>query len=82
MTLEVPEAVVRSCRSCGAPVWWLENKRTQLLAPINPEQSWNGNVIVHMESRTYELCTPKRDFKRHTSHIATCPDARKWRKGR
>lgn len=78
---------VRSCRSCGAPVIWavttslskmpvdaepVEDGNVALMAPRH-EGSLRAIVLGPLDTLTHE--SPLR-----TSHFATCPQAKSWRR--
>jgi hypothetical protein len=80
-----------SCQGCGATVFWKRNVKTGKAAPVDPEPSLTGNVV--MEANGYrvlnkaELNPPVTLFDageperlRYTLHFATCPNADHFRR--
>ena len=73
------------CKSCGAPIFWAAttDKKTKRM-PINPVASNTGNLAIDepapgvLVAVVADLFTPP--GPRFTSHFATCPDAKEWRK--
>lgn len=53
------------CRSCQAPIRWIRTAVGKPM-PLDFAPSPNGNV--------------RHDGEMYTSHFATCPDAKRWRK--
>ena len=79
--LAVPLAELRTCRSCGDPVFWRTNRQTNSRAPINAIPAFGGNVTLYGLD-CYEVWgkgkIPPADLPVYTSHYATCPDAQAW----
>ena len=74
------------CRSCQAPVLWLEHERTAKRAPIDAEPTEVGNIVVDDVGGTYSVVAGQvRDnlvdagMPLHTNHFATCPQQTAWR---
>ena len=78
------------CRSCQAPVMWLEHATTGKPAPIDAQTSTDGNIVTLDGGRYNVLTKGEREeamaegYPLHTNHFATCPQATKWKstKGR
>lgn len=77
------------CRSCGAEVLWLKNRRTGKRAPIDRDPSAGGNVIAYLLDQTYRVLSAdeceiaKADgMDLHTNHFVTCPQAGQWHKAK
>lgn len=70
------------CRSCEAPIWWLENVKTGKKAPIDTDPDAKGNIIVSEEDEQYRIANESdgRLEPRYTNHFQTCPSASEWRK--
>jgi hypothetical protein len=75
-----------TCRSCQAPVLWLENLTTGKRAPIDAEGTEIGNIVVNRAAGTYRVISGKeRDeaihsaASLHTNHFATCPQSAAWK---
>lgn len=72
-----------NCRSCGAPVRWVETSKGKKM-PIDINPNPNGNVILidgvahYVKDDPFEK--PEETAKRYVSHFATCPNAQKHRK--
>jgi uncharacterized protein involved in high-affinity Fe2+ transport len=78
-----------TCRSCDAPVMWLENETTGKRAPIDREPTEGGNIEIDQAAGRYrvllELERPQaqeRGAPLHMNHFATCPQARNWKRGK
>lgn len=70
------------CRSCRAPVIWLEHVRTGKRAPIDAVPTPEGNIVVNEAAGTYRIAeTPDLVDREplHTNHFATCPQAPAWK---
>jgi hypothetical protein len=74
-----------TCRSCQAPVMWLENVATGKPAPIDIEPTPDGNIVILDEGRYNVLARSERaeaaaeGYPLHTNHFATCAQAASWR---
>lgn len=74
------------CRSCQAPVMWLENATTGKRAPIDAQISADGNITV-LDGTHYQVLggTERQDaldegWPLHLNHYVTCPHAAAWKK--
>lgn len=73
------------CRSCGAPVIWLQPMtESGKRMPVDAEPRADGNVsIIELDGVQYhhtrQLWDPGPFY---VSHFATCPDAEEWRADR
>jgi hypothetical protein len=73
------------CRSCGARIVWTVTERGRRM-PIDPVPNPAGNIILRERAAglepvaVYTSAPPAEGEKRFTSHFATCPQAKKWRK--
>ena len=76
---------VSVCRSCGAPIRWVETDRDRRM-PLDPEAHLEGNLVVVVEGgRTIaRMFQPLFDVdaERYRSHFVTCPNADQHRKPR
>jgi hypothetical protein len=77
-----------TCRSCQAPVQWLENVTTGKRAPIDAEPVIDGNVEIDEAAGTYRVVTGREQDQAvaerrplHLNHFVTCPQSTAW-KGR
>ena len=71
-----------TCRSCHAPVIWLEHVRTGKRAPIDAVAAPEGNIVVNEAAGTYRIAENRDLVDReplHTNHFATCPQSAAWR---
>lgn len=74
-----------TCKYCDAPITWRVSRSTGRRAPIDPEPSDDGNVILENDLRHYiVLGTPElRDQAKergdplYTNHFQTCPAKQK-----
>lgn len=71
------------CRSCGAPMRWVETSAGRRM-PLDPDPSSAGNVVIEADGKARVL--PPVEAARYTgekftSHFATCPDAARFRNG-
>lgn len=70
---------IQQCRSCGAPVIWLQHIKTGKPAPIDAEPSPVGNIYI---GATYMIVPAGRrgeyPGQLHTNHFMTCPHAKTW----
>ena len=60
---------IRNCRSCGAKIVWMKTKLGKTIP-----------VDVVMGCKVDDTKETIFDPDLMTSHFATCPDAKKWRK--
>lgn len=76
------------CRSCGAPVRWVETERGKPM-PIDVDPVANGNIVVRLSDvRRGEVAVVIGPLEalsltteaRYVSHFATCPQAETWRR--
>lgn len=76
------------CRSCHAPVLWLEHATTGNRAPIDRDPTPDGNIVLLDAGRYNVLAKSERaeaaaeGYPLHTNHFATCAQARSWRGGK
>jgi len=81
-------AAVTTCRSCGAPIFWVETEKGKAM-PVDAEPVSDGNVEmtgemvgnrplvrVHANGQSQLLDTGDR----YLSHFTTCPDSAEWRR--
>lgn len=77
-----------TCRSCHAPVIWLEHVSTGKPAPIDAEPvGAAGNILVDLAVGTYRVTSVGDDRQGaidrgeplHTNHFATCPQSAAWK---
>lgn len=73
---------VESCRWCGAPILWLRHATTGKPAPIDADETPNGNVLVDPLVGTYRVAAhppapgaAAQGPGRHKNHWATCRSA-------
>lgn len=79
---------IKPCGSCGAPVYWLKNLRTNRPAPINADPDPAiGNCVIDLSAATYGVFGPREAAEKraageqlHTNHFQTCPQAKTWKK--
>lgn len=78
---------VDQCGSCGAEVIWCTTTRANLM-PVNREPAPDGTITIEDcggMTPLAKVLTVAQRFGRtnlRTSHFATCPDAKSWRRGR
>jgi hypothetical protein len=81
-----------TCRSCDAPVLWVETSAGRKM-PLDPEPVEDGNVVITAEAplglRTEAVVLTKADLAqihpdrlRYRSHFSTCPHADQHRRPR
>lgn len=72
------------CTSCGAEILWRNHVKTGKPAPIDAEETPDGNVVLLDGEDTYMLITQvEADFaplSLHKNHFATCPGANTFRR--
>ena len=68
------------CRSCGAVMEWAKTQAGKVM-PIDAEPSENGN-LVYAQAGVVRFAKPDDPGPRFTSHFATCPDAKQFRRDR
>lgn len=69
-------AGVSKCRSCGAEVFWARNRTTGRTAPIDIEETPDGNIVV-FEDGTYAVVV---NSGNRINHFVTCPNREEHRK--
>jgi hypothetical protein len=70
-----------ACRSCKAPIIWLEHVRTGKRAPIDAAPTPEGNIVVSLPSGTYRIAETPDLVEReplHTNHDDTHPACAVW----
>lgn len=72
------------CRSCNAPIIWTMTIKNRQM-PVDAEPSNEGNITLEEQGAQrpilavyHSVRVPSLQY--HTSHFATCPDRKKWRK--
>jgi hypothetical protein len=69
------------CRSCGAPIWWVETEKCRDI-PLNPTPRPDGNMVidgglaVHYDPGDMFHAA----LARYVSHFVDCPQADRWRR--
>jgi hypothetical protein len=74
-----------ACRSCQAPVLWLENTTTGKRAPIDAAPTPDGNIVV-VDGERYQVIGGEerqdaiaQGVALHLNHFVTCPQAPAWK---
>jgi len=79
------------CRSCGAKILWAVTEKGKRM-PLDAEPSEAGNIFLQHRPNQNPLAVYTTEEQRKatkgtlmehrlfTSHFATCPQAKKWRK--
>ena len=73
-----------TCRSCGAPIYWVRTQATDSLMPLDVVATENGNILlvdgkaVVLRGDLFEQSLP--DGLRYQSHYVSCPNAQNHRK--
>jgi hypothetical protein len=81
---QAPPVPGSKCRSCKAPIMWLEHVVSRKKAPIDAEPVADGNILADPALGTYSVLT--RDAvvppgaARYTNHFQTCPDAKSFKR--
>lgn len=81
----MPDLEIDKCASCSAPVIWATTERLRSM-PVDAEPSKDGNVqLVDRNAgpplaRVLKVAEQFGKTNLRTSHLATCPQAAKWRK--
>jgi hypothetical protein len=80
--------MAEACRSCQAPILWLDSATTGKPAPIDAAPALNGNIRVDVVHGCYFVVTGedrqaaiRHGGPLHTNHFVTCPQRAAW-KGR
>jgi hypothetical protein len=75
------------CRSCDAPVMWLEHATTGKRAPIDWDAAPDGNIRLGVALEHYIVLSGDerqdalaRGDPLHLNHYVTCPHAAAWKK--
>lgn len=69
----------KTCRSCGARIYWLKHEVTGKAAPIDAETRDCGNVEIDLERGIYRI-VPVTGRPAYTNHFMICPQQASWRK--
>ena len=64
-----------TCRSCGAPIEWVKNVKTDKLVPFDPP------VVLRPRLDPADPCRDV-DMGQSINHFVTCPSAERWRRAR
>lgn len=79
------------CRSCNAKILWAVTEKGKRM-PVDAVASEKGNIFLqhrpNLEPLAVYMTDQQRDsakgtlmeHRMYTSHFATCPQAKKWRK--
>ena len=78
------------CKSCGAKILWVKSFSSHKMMPIDAEATKEGNIalveregeetVFHVISGSSLLKSQREGKRLHTSHFATCPDAKRHRR--
>lgn len=76
-----------NCRSCGAKVFFAKHVLTGKRMIIDSEPSGDGNIVIEPDGKARVIAgrlehAMYADRDRFTTHFATCPNAKQWRKPR
>jgi len=80
-----------SCRSCQAPVLWLDHETTGTSTPVDAEPHPHvfGNIVVDAAAGTYRVVAGderqamiERGDPLHLNHFVTCPQSAAWKSKR
>lgn len=67
------------CQGCGAPIIWAVTVNDKPM-PVEPREHGNVMVVPAGSQLIAKVVGPGQGD--HTSHFATCPEARRFRRGR
>jgi hypothetical protein len=73
--------MMMTCRSCHAPVRWVESEAKGKRAPIDIVPTPEGNIEVDREKGVWRVVPKDQREGRddlHLNHFATCPQRREW----
>lgn len=72
---------ISSCRSCGAPIIWVETERGRRM-PVEAEPNSGGKFVLEDEEvdTPRALYQPTANGERFESHFANCPQANEHRR--
>jgi hypothetical protein len=78
-----------ACRSCSAEVLWVYFVSSGRRAPLDAEPTPDGRVLLEPDGIHARVVSAQRAMEAraageqtYTSHFATCPDKREWRRHR
>lgn len=71
-----------TCKSCGADVIWAKNSSTGKVMPLDAQETANGNCVLLLDGTFKVGGTFVPGQRHHTSHFATCPNAKQHRRPR
>jgi hypothetical protein len=65
---------VAHCKTCQAPIYWLKNRNSGKVAPIDaaPTTGGKGNVTPNLPDGSYIIVKPGAGT--HLNHFSSCPD--------
>lgn len=66
------------CKSCGAEIFWRTTPNGRQI-PIDTQKTIGGNIVLIGET-SCEVTRP--GAGEYVSHFASCPNAKKYRKGK
>ncbi len=73
-----------TCRSCGAAVVWVTAAKSGKSLPLDAQSTPTGNLVMCTDGASGRVRAADMldgpAIPRFTSHFATCPDAKEWRK--
>jgi len=80
---------IEHCKSCGAPIYWATSEASGKRHPVDVEPVEDGNVLLSLRGGTGLVARVLKKGEevedgrnRYTSHFATCPQSKTWRKKR
>ncbi len=76
-----------TCRSCGAPIWWVCTAASAQRIPLDAQPDPEGNIEMVKVGGSWlagvleqtEALFDVDGALRWRSHFASCPDADRWR---
>lgn len=82
-----------TCRSCGAPIWWVLFRDSRKANPLNPTPDPKGTIGIVQGQKHHDgsplAIVVKNDVDanavgadRYTSHFSDCPNAGQHRRAR
>lgn len=67
------------CKACGEEMRWAKTAAGKSI-PLDPDPTSAGNIVLEDGVAVVLPDPAKYDGEKYTSHFATCPDAKKFRR--
>jgi hypothetical protein len=83
-----PAPPLQRCQGCAAPILWARWAESGKAVPVDAQVTPQGNLVLSVSASTGQVTaatfSPEahRGRNRYVAHFATCPQAKKHRRGK